>query len=237
MSEQQSAQEKPEIVVAYSAPPAAEPPKKRTSPPSVTPQHARKILFRRVLTVLLALFMAAACLRAGHPDAFMELHPIPMIMAFVAVMPEIIHMSNNIRRCRSMTERYDTTQLHLRWALCLKSFAVIGFGLAYISKMNRKKQHFHGWHSLIGAACVGALSLQIITALLFHFRIVPANAVSLLRKSHYWTGLLVLVLGCTSIALGFSTHYGERAAGGSALLQYVFYLSAVLGCSWAYLKE
>ena len=235
MSEPQPPSEKAETVVAFNPAPA-DPPKKRTSPPPVTAQHAQRITLRRVATVLLAIFMSFACLRAGHPDTFMELHPVPMIMAFVAVLPEIIHMSNNIRRCRSMSERYDTTQLHLRWALCLKSFAVLGFAFAYVSKMNRKKQHFHGWHSLIGGICVAALSLQIICALLFHFRIVPANVVTWLRKSHYWIGLLVLVLGCTSVALGFSTHYGERAAG-SPLMQYLFYLSAVAGCSWVYLKE
>jgi hypothetical protein len=214
-----------------------ETPKRRTpTPVGHQAQLGQRIVLRRLFSCLLALAMCVACIRAGHHDAFMELHPLPMIVSFVAVMPEVLHMSNNVRRARSMADRYESTQMHLRWALCLKSFAVIGFALAYISKMHRKKTHFKGLHSIVGAICIAALSLQVIAGLVFHFRIASPNMTSLLRKVHYWLGLLVVFLGCSSISLGFTTHYGERAAGFQ-LVQVIFYLSAVAACSWAYLRE
>jgi cytochrome b561 len=159
-----------------------------------------------------------------------------MILSFVAVMPEILHMSNNVRRARNTADRYESLQMHLRWALCLKSFAVIGFALAYWSKLRRGKSHFKGLHSSVGAVCIAVLSLQIIAGLIFHFRLAKPSVNVLLRKLHFWLGLTVLLLGCGSVALGFTTHYGERAAGSQLMLM-LFYSSAAATCSWAYLRE
>lgn len=169
---------------------------------------------RRIVAAAVVLLMSYHFVGSSWRDVF-QYHPLMMTVACVGFLPEIMHLSNNFRRCRSMVERQQTVGLHLQTAIAMKILSLIGFVAIEISKIQRKKKHFTTWHGLIGLICIIVLALQVVIGIVYHYRLFPTKRFpgifSLLRKVHQWLGITLVALAAVSMYLGLQTHFAEKA--------------------------
>jgi hypothetical protein len=169
---------------------------------------------RRIASAAIVLLMSYHFVGSSWTDVF-QYHPLMMTVAFLGFLPEVIHLSNNFRRCRSMVERQLTVGLHLQTAIAMKVLSLIGFVAIEVSKIQRKKKHFTTWHGLIGLICIIVLALQVVIGIVYHYRLFPTKKFpgifSLLRKVHQWLGIVLVALAAGSMYLGLQTHFAEKA--------------------------
>lgn len=169
---------------------------------------------RRIVAAAIVLLMSYHFVGSSWKDVF-QYHPLMMTVACVGFLPEIMHLSNNFRRCRSMAERQQTVGFHLQTAVAMKVLSLFGFAAIEVSKIQRKKHHFTTWHGRVGLACIIVLVLQVVIGVVYHYRIFPTKKFpgifSLLRKCHQWLGMGLVALAAASMYLGMQTHFAEKA--------------------------
>jgi hypothetical protein len=221
------------------APPAstADAPAKRPSPR--ISDFTKTSQLRRTVSAVVVLLMSYHFVGDSWKAVF-QYHPLMMTVAFVGFLPEIVHLANNFRRCRSMVERQQTVDHHLQFAIAMKMVGLVGFAAIEVSKIQRKKKHFTTWHGLIGLFCVMVLVLQVMLGIVYHYRLFPTKKFpgifSLLRKAHQWLGLGLVALGAASMYLGMQTHFAAGAVPDTWARMF-FAVATIVLALVAYLRE
>ena len=167
---------------------------------------------RRVLAICFTFFCVFPFVGSSISDVF-QYHPLFMTFTFVALFPEMMHVANNFRRCRNLSDRQQTMYRHLTIGLGMKSFAILGFVAIEIIKFEKQKVHFKSWHGKIGLACILTLTVQVLIGLIYQYRLLPHSCSSLMstiRKAHKWIGCALLLLASLSMYLGMQTHHAQR---------------------------
>lgn len=117
------------------------------------------------------------------------------------------------------------TKSRLHWLLqmCCVCCAVLGFASIAINKNLNGKPHITTWHGLIGVVTLGAVAMQSLAALpLLYHKLAKGRSLAKLKRYHAASGLLVYLLGVTSLLLGMrSGWYTERVGG------YAWYLTTL----------
>lgn len=220
-------------------PPGAQPEAVGKKPTPRIADFANTTRVRRIIAAVVVFVMAYQFVEPSWRNVF-QYHPLMMTVAFIGFLPEIVHLSNNFRRCRSMTDRQQTVDQHLQFAVAMKIVSLLGFAAIEVSKIQRHKRHFTTWHGLIGLMCVIALVLQVIIGIVYHYRIFPVKKFpglfSLLRKAHQWLGLALVGLGALSFYLGMQTHFAVRAVG-DPWVRMVFGVATGALALFAYFRE
>ena len=176
--------------------------------PAVT-KNLRRIASIVIVCVMIYFF------NAGTFNSLFQYHPISMALAFVAVMPEVLHAAMHIRKAKSMNARTETLDRHMYFAFLMKTFAVIGFLVIYVNKNNRGKHHFTSRHGQFGVLCVIFVVAQVVLGAVYHYRLGPTrkfpNWLGWCRRAHKYLGFGVLALGILSMYLGMMSHFADGA--------------------------
>lgn len=211
---------------------------KKPSPPRIT-DFTTLVTTRRCVSAAIVVLMSCYFVGNNWHDVF-QYHPLMMTVGFVGLLPEIVHLSNNFRRCRSMSERQQTLDRHLQFALGMKLCGLLGFAAIEASKIQRKKLHFTTWHGQIGLLCIFVLALQVVVGLVSHFRLGPSKKLQaiypILRKVHFYLGLVLLLLAVISMYLGLQSNFALKAVTNHYTRQ-LFGAVTTLLVGWSYLRE
>lgn len=208
-------------------------PKSPPPPSNNSPQTRKATLARRFVTGLLLPLMLYYYF-SGALNSLFQYHPMAMSVAFVVVMPEVIHAAHCVRRSRSMADRAARITTHMYLSLGVKTLALVGFIVIYTNKGNRGKPHLTTWHGRLGASTVVALAAQVVLGLAVHWRLV--SNVSFARKAHKWLGVTVALAGSTTFLLGMLSNWAA-ANVANPFINGTFSFSVFVLCAWAYFKE
>nr|XP_006631115.1 PREDICTED: cytochrome b561 domain-containing protein 2 [Lepisosteus oculatus] len=130
-------------------------------------------------------------------------HPFLMTLSFSFLMTEALLLFSP--DCSPLQRFSYKVKGRYHWILqsLAATGAVLGLAAVFYNKYLNNKLHFTTWHGLIGVSavlCAAAQSLGGVS--LLYPKLVKAWSLAKLKRYHATSGLVVYLLGCTSLLLG-----------------------------------
>lgn len=173
-----------------------------------------------LLCVAFSVFMA---ILAQPGSSLFSWHPFLMTLAFSLFMTEAILLFSPDSSPVAKLKHQTKTRLHwILQSLCT-CCAVLGFCAIFYNKQVNSKPHFSSWHGLVGLITVCAVTLQSVGALpLLYHKLVKGWSLAKLKRYHAASGLLVYLLGSSSLLLGIYSSWYTASVNN-----YVWFLTAL----------
>uniref|UniRef100_A0A4W3HPM4 ascorbate ferrireductase (transmembrane) n=1 Tax=Callorhinchus milii TaxID=7868 RepID=A0A4W3HPM4_CALMI len=167
----------------------------------------------RVLAVMVMAVMAAVAVT--DLEGLFSWHPFLMTLAFSFIMTEAILLFSP--ECSPVPSYSRKIKVRLHWLLQGLATVCALFGLAAISynKALNNKPHFASWHGLCGLVTVICTCLQSVGGIfLFYPKLMRKWSLAKLKLYHSISGLVLHMLGSTSLLLGMCSTWFTVAVSG-----------------------
>ncbi|KAF7207825.1 transmembrane reductase CYB561D2 [Nothobranchius furzeri] len=173
-----------------------------------------------IISVVFSVFVAFLS-RPG--TSWFSWHPFLMTLAFGFFMTEgILVFSPH----GSLIQKYShktKSRVHLVLQSLCASCAVLGLAAIFYNKHLSDKPHFTSWHGLLGLLTVCVVGVQSLAAAPLNYPFLAKGwSLAKLKRYHAASGLVVYLLGSTSLLLGLCSAWFT-----ATVREYTWYLSAL----------